>query len=103
VEQWGECAVYCNYNDTGRYIYYNAVIIVTYYGGNMEIGMEYQIIYDDKGNHPVKKIGVIKSIIGNLISFESGEVINSMLIIRANPVEGFVKVEGGNNGTVRKG
>lgn len=54
----------------------------------MEIGKTYFIIYDDKGHHPVKKSGLIKSIQGNLIHLDSGEILNSNYIIRAKLVEG---------------
>ncbi len=61
----------------------------------VEIGKKYLIIYDDKGNKPVKKIGVLKNISGNLLSFESGEVLNTLNIIRAEIVEGGYSGENG--------
>lgn len=54
----------------------------------MECGKEYLIIYDDKGYKPVKKQGIIKSFHGNLIEFESGEILNSNFVIRAKQVDG---------------
>lgn len=54
----------------------------------MESGKKYLIIYDDKGNKPVKKIGVVESIVGNLLTLEGGEVLNTFFIIRASLVEG---------------
>ncbi len=56
----------------------------------MECGAYYTIIYDDKGHHPVRKEGIIKSFHGNLIEFESGEILNSNFVIRANKVEGGI-------------
>jgi len=52
----------------------------------MEIGIEYIIIYDDKGSHPMKKRGVITKIDNNLITLDSGEILNMLFIIRAEPV-----------------
>ena len=54
----------------------------------MERGKEYLIIYDDKGFKPVRKQGIIKSFHNNLIEFESGEILNSNFIIRAEKIEG---------------
>jgi len=53
----------------------------------MEVGKTYLIIYDDKGHHPVKKTGVIQNIQGNLIQFNTGEILNSNNIIRAQLME----------------
>lgn len=49
----------------------------------MEIGKKYVIIYDDKFNHPVRKVGVVKDISNNLITLDTGEVLNCALVIRA--------------------
>lgn len=54
----------------------------------MEIGKKYLIIYDDRGYHPVKKIGIVQSIDNNLITLDNGEILNCSLIIRAEPYEG---------------
>ena len=54
----------------------------------MERGKEYLIIYDDKGYKPVRKQGIIKNFHNNLIEFESGEILNSNFIIRAEKIEG---------------
>lgn len=54
----------------------------------MEIGKKYLIIYDDRGYHPVKKIGIVQSIDNNLITLDNGEILNCALIIRAEPYEG---------------
>lgn len=53
----------------------------------MKIGTEYIIIYDDKGHHPMKKRGVVTNIDSNLITLDSGEILNMLFIIRAEPVE----------------
>ena len=52
----------------------------------METGKRYLIIYDDKNNYPIKKIGVIISRDGNLFTIETAkgrEILNSNYIIRA--------------------
>jgi len=56
-------------------------------GGIVEIGKLYLIIYDDKGFHPVKKIGIVKDIKQNLITLDNGEVLNSHNIIRAQIIK----------------
>jgi len=52
----------------------------------METGKRYLIIYDDKNNYPIKKIGIIISRDGNLFTIETAkgrEILNSNYIIRA--------------------
>jgi hypothetical protein len=52
----------------------------------VEVGKRYLIIYDDKGNRPVKKIGTIISEKENLITLDSGEILNKLFIIRAEAI-----------------
>ena len=53
----------------------------------IQIGKSYQIIYDDKGYKPVKKIGKVISKENSLLKLESGEVLNSNYILRATEVD----------------
>lgn len=56
-------------------------------GGKVEIGKKYKIIYDDKGKHPVTKIGTLIEIKGNLFLLDTyNDWYNINLIIRAIPL-----------------
>jgi len=49
----------------------------------IEVNKRYKIIYDDKGFKPVVKRGKVISKENTLIKLESGEVLNTQYILRA--------------------
>ncbi len=53
----------------------------------IELNQNYKIIYDDKGFKPVVKRGKIVSIEGNLIRLDSGEILNTVYILRMERVD----------------
>ncbi len=65
----------------------------------MECGKEYLLIYDDKGRKVVRKQGIIKSFHGNLLEFESGEILNTNYIVRAMKLDGG---KSGNSGKIKE-
>ncbi len=52
-----------------------------------EEGKRYKIIYDDKGFKPVVKKGKIISKENTLIKLDSGEVLNTQYILRAEEIK----------------
>lgn len=54
----------------------------------MDVGRKYMVIYDDHGFKPLKKIGVVEWIKGNLFKLDSDEEeLNLNNIVRAVPLD----------------
>lgn len=52
------------------------------------MNQKYNIIYDDKGFKPVRKIGIVVWKEGNLFRLDTdSELLNTNYVIRADPVE----------------
>ena len=52
-----------------------------------ELNKRYKIIYNDFGNRPMKKIGTIVFKENTLIKLDSGEILNTNNIIRAEELK----------------
>ena len=52
-----------------------------------ELNKRYMLIYDDKARRPMKKIGTIVFKENTLIKLDSGEILNTNNIIRAEELK----------------